>query len=230
MIVILAIAFLYVSTVDGCSDPVVVPVPIEAPSLAFGEYTVTVTGVEQVECRGARPGEFLGLAADGWLEPDRQVGSSAVRFDLDGLMFRGGMAEGMLRVRGEPGEPEPVEATEAGPSGPAACAPDTGGAMPPAPRPSARITATVIDAHHASGVLDVGTADCSYTLNIAIEGALKDTAVVDPGGDDTGAVEPVDPGDDTGAVDPGDPGDDTGAVEPGDPGDPDTGNDDTGCG
>ena len=206
MIVILAIAFLYVSTVDGCNRSSPDPLPVEAPALVLGAYTVTVTGVEQVECRGARPAEFLGLAADGWLAADRQSGSDAVRFDLDGLMFRGGMAEGMIRVRGQPGEPEPVEASEAAPT-----------SAPEAPS-FARITATVIDAHHASGVLDVHTADCSYTLNIAIEGALKDTAVVDPGGDDTGAVEPVDPGDDTGAV------------EPGDPADTDTGSDDTGCG
>ena len=222
MIVILAIALIYVSTMDGCSDPVPEPVPVEAPVLTFGAYTVTVTGIEQVACRGARPDEFLGLAADGWLEPDRETGPRAVRFDLDGLMFRGGMAEGMLRVRGEPGEPEPaptepVQTAEAAPSGPAACPADSGGTTPPEPRSSARITATVIDAGHATGVLDVHTADCSYTLDIALVPAVDDTAVVEPNGDDTGAAEPGEPGqDDTGAAEPGEPGeDDTGAVESG---------------
>lgn len=233
MIIALALALVYVSTMDGCRENVPVEPPVQvAPALAFGDYAVSVTGVQQVSCRGARPEEFMGLVADGWLAPDERAGGEAVRFDLDGLLFRGGMAEGMVRLEGALGAPPPPVASEAGASTDAACASaERGGSSACAPypdepppsdaAPSARITAAVIDAGHATGVLAVHTADCSYTLDIAFEAVSGDTAAVEPEPLDTGAVEPGSPGaDDTGAASPGEPDPvDTGAddVPPGEP-------------
>jgi hypothetical protein len=44
-----------------------------------------------------------------WLAHDGQGDVEAVRFDLDGLLFRGGMAEGALRLHSALGAPETDE-------------------------------------------------------------------------------------------------------------------------
>lgn len=219
MILIIAIVIVALSASSCDPGPEPMPEPMGggiAPVLQTGEYVVRVVEVQDVQCRGASPGEFQGQVALGFLNADRAMDGGPVTFDLEGVVLQGTMLPGSLSLAGElmSAPPETDTTTDqddevdysdtgapegrgggssSGSTGSSGGSSGSDDAERP-PQAYASLEANIQPNNHAIGIFAVTIPDCSYHVTVTL-----DLAGMEDRGD-TGMVDyPTEPREDTGA-------------------------------
>ena len=215
MILIFAILIM-VNLFNSCSYadiPISISPPEEGAVLLPGEYRVEAVAVNDVDCRGASPEDFMGQIAYGTLKVEPKVDAYAVRFDFAGVPMKGSMKPGWLGVHGSLDVPvDQTGSAENSSSGASTSdcdegeTADTGAQRPHSDTGTSEsgavaiLDAFILSEVHAGGMFIVSTPDCSYTLEVTLDREVEG-APTEPV-EDTGSQ--LYPGDDNGSQPCGD--------------------------